>query len=50
MRTNRTVTSDRVANKDEQRPSKHEADCGLECFLCLREAVIEFYSCMGHTF
>ena len=50
MRTDRTVTSDRVANKDEQRPSKHEADCGLECFLCLREAVIEFYSCMGHTF
>ena len=28
MRTNRTITSDRVANKDEQWLSRHEADCG----------------------
>ena len=28
MRTDRIVTSDRVANKDEQWPSRHEADCG----------------------
>ena len=28
VRTDRTVTSDQVANKDEQWPSRHEADCG----------------------
>ena len=28
MRIDRTATSDRVANKDEQWPSRHEADCG----------------------
>ena len=28
MRTDHAVTSDRVANKDEKWPSRHEADCG----------------------
>ena len=28
MRTDHTVTSDWVANKDEQWPSRHEANCG----------------------
>ena len=28
MRTDHTVTSDLVAKKDKQWPSRHEADCG----------------------